>query len=152
MDQGMRFKSLLVQIDDYLTDIDRSRLHFVIGDIIPKRLRDHPTIIDTLSLWETLFERGKIDNENFTLLIEAFEEIGCSRAAKRLRSLFTPSSREISRFISNISLDYAKEIKQHQTPQSPPSFDYVAAFNEDDTIRCAGMYLIYWSESHIFSI
>ena len=89
MDADTRFRLILTEVDDELSDQDRKRLHFVIGNVIPKRLREHPTVADTVNLWETLFERGKISAEDFQFLIDTFDGIGCHRAAQKLRGVFS---------------------------------------------------------------
>lgn len=89
MDADTRFRLILTEVDEDLSDQDRKRLHFVIGNVIPKRLREHPTVADTVILWETLFERGKISSDDFQFLIDTFDGIGCHRAARKLRGIFS---------------------------------------------------------------
>jgi len=50
MDQQFDFRALLVKLQDCLSDNDRRRLHFIVGDTIPRHLRDDPTLGGTLSL------------------------------------------------------------------------------------------------------
>ena len=88
MDAENRFRQLLVEIIDTLSDGDRRRLHFLTGNDIPRPLRDNSSFNGTLDLLESLFDRGKISEQHFDYLIEAFKGIGCEEAAKRLRGLF----------------------------------------------------------------
>ena len=85
MDAEIRFRTLLLKLQDSLSDVDRQRLHFLIGSVIPRRLRDDPTINGTLNLLESLFDRGKITDQEFDFLIEAFEGIDRQDIAWRLR-------------------------------------------------------------------
>ncbi|CAF1221526.1 unnamed protein product, partial [Didymodactylos carnosus] len=85
MEPMNRCRSILLQVQERLSDDDRKKLHFLVGDIIPRGLRDDPSIGGTLNLLEALFDRGKISSQDFSYLIEVFETIDCSDAANRLR-------------------------------------------------------------------
>jgi hypothetical protein len=87
MDEQFDFRALLLKLQDCLSDNDRRRLHFLVGDIIPRHLRDDPTLGGTLSLLESLFDRAKISEQDFDYLIHAFNEIHCYEAVKRLKGL-----------------------------------------------------------------
>jgi hypothetical protein len=88
MDQQFDFRALLVKLQDCLSDNDRRRLHFIVGDTIPRHLRDDPTLGGTLSLLESLFDQAKISEQDFDYLIHAFNEIHCYAAVKRLKGFF----------------------------------------------------------------
>ena len=79
------FRSILLTLQDRLSDDDRRRLHFFLGDDVPRRISDDPSLSGTLSLLESLFDQDKISAENFSFLIEAFDEIRCLDAVKLLR-------------------------------------------------------------------
>jgi hypothetical protein len=87
MDQQFDFRALLIKLQDCLTDNDRRRLHFIVGDTIPRQLRDDPTLGGTLNLLESLFDQAKINEQDFDYLIHAFNEIHCYQAVKRLQGL-----------------------------------------------------------------
>lgn len=78
-------RGIIVRLQDYLTDDDRRRLHFFVGNDVPRRVRDEPTLSGTLALMESLFEQEKINEQDFTFLIHAFEQIRCIDAVKFLR-------------------------------------------------------------------
>ena len=80
-----RLRGILLRLQDRLSDEDRRRLHFFLGDDIPRRVRDDPTLSGTLSLMESLFDHDQISGADFTLLIDAFDEIQCHDAARILR-------------------------------------------------------------------
>ena len=84
-------RGILVRLQDHLTSDDRRRLHFFLGDDIPRRIRDDPTLSGTLSLMESLFDQDKINGEDFTFLIDAFDAIQCRDAANILRGFLRPS-------------------------------------------------------------
>ncbi|CAF5017945.1 unnamed protein product, partial [Rotaria sp. Silwood1] len=71
----------------YLSDNDRRRLHFIVGDTIPRHLRDDPTLGGTLSLLESLFDQAKISEQDFDYLIRAFNEKHCYEGVKRLQDV-----------------------------------------------------------------
>ncbi len=79
MDIELR-KFLLVLLDD-LSDTDRCRLHFVLGNDIPRRLRELSNIKSTIQVFEHLIDTGKI----FTSLIDALSTLGKSDWSKRLK-------------------------------------------------------------------
>jgi hypothetical protein len=88
MDEQFDFRALLVKLQDCLSDNDRRRLHFLVGDMIPRQIRDDPTLGGTLHLLESLFDQGRINAKDFGYLIRAFREIGCHAAVQRLKGSF----------------------------------------------------------------
>ena len=84
MDDKFDFRALLLKIQDGLSNDDRRRLHFLFGNVIPRHLRDDPSIAGTLSILESLFDQGKISDQDFDYLLGAFREIRCYDAVKRL--------------------------------------------------------------------
>ena len=89
-----QFRGILLRLQDRLSNDDRRRLHFFLGDDIPRRIRDDPSLEGTLSLMESLFDQDKINGEDFTFLIDALDEIQCQDAAKLLRGSFVSSLNE----------------------------------------------------------
>ena len=83
-ERDFHFRALLIRLQDNLSDDDRHRLHFLLGDIIPRGLRDDPTIAGTLNLLESLFDRDTINDQDFFFLIEAFQQIERHDIAQRL--------------------------------------------------------------------
>jgi len=79
MDIELR-KFLLSLLDD-LSDLDRCRLHFVLGNDVPRRLRELSNIKGTIKIFEHLIDTGKI----FTSLIDALSALGKSDWSKRLK-------------------------------------------------------------------
>jgi len=78
-------RGIILKLQDRLSDNDRKRLHFFLGDDVPRRIRDDPTLGGTLNLIESLFDQDKINAQDFTFLIKAFDEIHCMDAVKLLR-------------------------------------------------------------------
>ena len=94
MTQEMDFRALLVKVQDSLSDGDRRRLHFLFGNVIPRQLRDDPSISGTLNVLESLFDRGLIDDHDFEYLTQAFRQIQCTDVVNRLEGSSTsPSAR-----------------------------------------------------------
>lgn len=80
-----RLRSIIIKLQDNLSDDDRKCLHFFLGPDIPRRIRDDPSLGGTLSLMEVLFDQDKINGQDFTFLIDAFDENRCYDAAKTLQ-------------------------------------------------------------------
>ncbi|CAF1087351.1 unnamed protein product [Rotaria sordida] len=88
----MKFRHFLLLILDDLSDIDRCRLHFVLGKQIPRRLRQSNSIENTIQIFEYLIDTGKI----FTCLVEALSACGRSDWSKILKDFETTSSLSIT--------------------------------------------------------
>jgi len=80
-------RAILLKLQDRLSDNDRKRLHFFLGNDVPRRIRDDPSLSGTLSLMESLFDQDKISERDFSLLIDAFDQIQCTDAAKILKGM-----------------------------------------------------------------
>jgi hypothetical protein len=78
-------RAILLKLQDRLSDDDRKRLHFYLGNDVPRRIRDDPSLGGTLCLLESLFDQDKINEQDFDYLISAFDEIQCLDAVKLLR-------------------------------------------------------------------
>ena len=82
------FRATLIKIQDVLSDGDRQRLNFLLGDDVPKVLREDSTTGGAIRILDCLFEKTIITNQDCDYLIEAFMTINCHDAAKRLKGLF----------------------------------------------------------------
>ncbi|CAF0711831.1 unnamed protein product [Adineta steineri] len=81
---NIRLRSIIIKLQDCLSNDDRERLHFLLGDDVPRRLQDNTTLSGTLSIMQSLFDRNKISEQDFTFLINVFEEIPCPHAVNLL--------------------------------------------------------------------
>jgi hypothetical protein len=81
-------RAIILRLQDRLSDNDRKRLHFFLGNDVPRRIRDDQSLGGTLSLMESLFDQDKINEQDFNFLINAFDEIQCIDAVKLLRGHF----------------------------------------------------------------
>ncbi|CAF1273868.1 unnamed protein product [Adineta steineri] len=79
------FRVLLIQLSNQLSNDSREGLHFVIGPMVPRKIRDDCTPTGTLHLLEFLFDRTLISDKNFDYLICAFRKISCYDAVERLQ-------------------------------------------------------------------
>ncbi|CAF1065674.1 unnamed protein product [Didymodactylos carnosus] len=84
-DLSFRFREILIKILDHLSQAECEKLSFLLGDDVERRIRDDRTTGGTLKVFQQLFDRGKISEEDFTYLIKAFDAIKCRKAAKSLR-------------------------------------------------------------------
>ena len=84
-------KGIILNLHRRLTDNDRARLHFYLEKQVPRPLADDSSFSGTLRLMQNLFDEDKINEKNFTLLIEAFEKIQCFDAVDMLKGkIFFP--------------------------------------------------------------
>lgn len=83
----IHLRGLILKLQDCLTDSDRQRLHFFLGNDVPRQIRDDPTLNGTLRLMESLFDQDKINEGDFTFLINAFNAIQCIDAVKLLKGI-----------------------------------------------------------------
>ncbi|CAF3852816.1 unnamed protein product [Rotaria sp. Silwood1] len=79
------FRALLLKIQDLLSDNDRHRFLFLLGEDVPRYLRDDSSLSGTLRVLESLFEKAIISDQDCAYLIKAFKKIHCNDAAKRLQ-------------------------------------------------------------------
>ena len=78
-------RSILLNLHSRLTDNDRERLHFFLKNDVPRPLVDDSSLSGTLKLMQSLFDQDKINENDFTLLIEAFDQIRCFDAVDILK-------------------------------------------------------------------
>lgn len=88
MDRKFDFRALLIKIQDRLSKDDRHRLHFLVGDLIPRMQRDDVTLAGTLTVLESLFDRAAVNEDDLEFLIRIFSEIQFYDAVKLLQGLF----------------------------------------------------------------
>ncbi|CAF3482385.1 unnamed protein product [Rotaria sp. Silwood1] len=77
-------RGIILKLQDYLSDNDRQRLHFFLGDSVPRQIRDDQTLSGTLKLMESLLDQDKINESDVTFLINAFDAIQCIDGVKLL--------------------------------------------------------------------
>lgn len=80
-----QLRAIILKIEDRLSGDDRRRLHFFLGNDVPRRFRDDSSLSGTLSLMESLFDQDKINEKDFTFLINIFNQIKCFDAVKILK-------------------------------------------------------------------
>ncbi|CAF1087076.1 unnamed protein product [Didymodactylos carnosus] len=98
MDRDLHCRNILLKAQDRLSDNDRKKLYFLVGNIIPRALLDDQSTTGTLNLLEALFDRVKISVQDCSFLIDVFETIGCSDVANLLREGYqrTPPATTVS--------------------------------------------------------
>jgi hypothetical protein len=82
------FRGVLLKIQELLSDEDRYRLHFLLGKDVPRYLRDDLSLSGTLRVLDSLFEKAFISDQDCDYLIQAFSEIRCEDAKRRLQGSF----------------------------------------------------------------
>ncbi len=81
-------RSIILKLQDRLSDNDRKRLHFFLANDVPRRIGDDNTLNGTLNLMQSLFDQEKISEQDFTFLIDVFTQIQCRDAVKLLKGRF----------------------------------------------------------------
>jgi len=79
----MKLREFLLIILDDLSDLDRCRLHFVLGNEVPRRLRQLNNIENTIQIFEHLIDKGKI----FSSLIDALSACGKLNLSEKLKGI-----------------------------------------------------------------
>ena len=80
-----QLRSIIIKLESRLSDDDRERLHFYLGNDVPRKIRDDASLRGTLRLMDSLFDQDKINEQDFTFLIRAFEQIQCRDAVSLLK-------------------------------------------------------------------
>ncbi|CAF1472830.1 unnamed protein product, partial [Adineta ricciae] len=79
--------------------------HFYLGNDVPRRIRDDPTLGGTLNLMDSLFDQDIINEKDFTYLIRAFDDIHCFDAVKLLKEHFNQNREDIlNQSVQSLSL------------------------------------------------
>ncbi len=81
-------RSILLNLRYRLSDNDQELLHFYLKNDVPGTLGDDSTLNGTLRLMQSLFDQDKINERDFTLLIDAFKQIRCFDAVNLLKGFF----------------------------------------------------------------
>jgi hypothetical protein len=139
MNKQFDFRALLLRIQELLSDNDRHRLHFLLGEDVPRYLRDDLSLGGTLRLLDSLFEKTFISDQDCDYLIEAFKKIQCYDAAKRLQGL-------LFIFLTMIYIERQlclSEYQQTREKNSTRNFsiqDILLQDNEEDKISQPSLY------------
>jgi hypothetical protein len=83
MDNQLR--GIILKLQNRLSEGDRVRLHFFFGNYVPRTIRDDLSLRGTLNLMDYLFDQDTINENDFTFLINAFDDIQCTDACKLLK-------------------------------------------------------------------
>jgi hypothetical protein len=137
MMDNRHLRGIILNLETRLSDNDRKRLHFFLGNDVPRRIRDDPSLGGTLSLMESLFDQDKINEQDFTFLINAFDEIQCIDAVKLLRGNFFLL---INVSLFSVDLEHMRRIQSSRTHESiqslasimPPTLDQSLEAQDED--------------------
>ncbi len=77
--------SILLTLQDRLSNDDRGRLNLYLKNNVPRPIEDDLTLSGTLKLIQSFFDQDKINEKDFTLLIDAFKQIQCFDAVNLLK-------------------------------------------------------------------
>ena len=73
-----RLRAIILKLQDRLSNDDRKRLHFYLGNDVPRRIRDDPTLSGTLSLMDSLFDQDKVNEKDFLTRVDLLNLMGQS--------------------------------------------------------------------------
>ncbi|CAF2521725.1 unnamed protein product [Rotaria sp. Silwood2] len=129
-------RGIILKLQDCLSDNDRQRLHFFLGDTVPRPIRDDQTLNGTLRLMESLFDQDKINERDVTFLTNAFAAIQCVDAVKLLNGILIHL---INILIDFVHLEHMKRMhsnRLHKSTQSlspiiPSFIDQIIMDQED---------------------
>jgi hypothetical protein len=80
--------SILLNLQDRLTNDDRKRLDLYLKNDVPKPIGEDLTLNGILKLIQSFFDQDNINEKDFTLLIDAFKQIRCFDAVNLLEGFF----------------------------------------------------------------
>ena len=84
-------RSIILRLEDRLSEDDRTRLHFFLRDDVSRRYIDDLTLGGILNLIDSLITQDIIDENNVRFLIDALNRIQCFDAVTILKSRSPPS-------------------------------------------------------------
>ncbi|CAF1537025.1 unnamed protein product [Adineta ricciae] len=127
---NIRLRSIILKLQDRLSNDDRKRLHFYLGNDVPRRIRDDPTLGGTLNLMDSLFDQDIINEKDFTYLIRAFDDIHCFDAVKLLKEHFNQNREDIlNQSVQSLSLIMPHIFETLEADQEEDKADYIPLQN-----------------------
>lgn len=126
-------RGIILKLENRLSDSDRKRLHFFLGNDVPRRIRDDPSLGGTLSLIESLFDQDKINEQDFTFLINAFDEIQCLDAVKLLRGNFYL---QIHISLFSYAIEHMRRIQSSKLHESIQTLASIMPCSIDQSFEC----------------
>jgi hypothetical protein len=84
----MQFRALLVNLFNQLSSVNRNELHFIVGEKVPRSVREDRTPSGSLNLLDSLLDQKIISAQNPDYLINVFEQLVCYDAAEQLKGLY----------------------------------------------------------------
>lgn len=130
-----RLRAIILKLQDRLSDHDRCRLHFFLGNDVPRRIRDDPSLAGTLCLMESLFDQDKINDQDFTFLINTFDEIQCTDAVRLLKGKPSGCIRERRRTSPLIHLEHMRRTQANGVNDSVQSLISIMPQNIDRLLQ-----------------
>ncbi|CAF3773496.1 unnamed protein product [Rotaria socialis] len=85
MPSDVEFRRLLIDLDDEMSNDERKRFIFLLGNDIPKRKRDEPLV----DIFTILIDRGRISESNCNYLVELLERTKLTALAYKVASYST---------------------------------------------------------------
>lgn len=90
MPSDSEFRMLLLELEDDLSNDERKKFVFLLGEDIPRRKRDEPLV----EIFNILIDRNKISQDNCTYLLRMFEALKLFTVAYKLAQ-FEASERSL---------------------------------------------------------
>ena len=142
MNGKYEFRALLLKIQDLLSESDRTRFLSLLGEDIPRKLREDPSLFGAVRLLESHLDRAIITDQDCTYLINAFTQIQCHDAAEQLRGLLASNFENVvpNRQLNVYLLVYHQTQGQNQTLKLSLQSILLNDTDEEDKIFSTGMY------------
>ncbi len=132
MMDNQRLRGIILKLDSRLSNDDRKRLHFFLRDDFPLGIRDDSPLGVTLSLMESLFDQDLINEQDFTCLINAFDELRCTDAAKLLTGDFFF---QVNMSFFLVDVDHMRRMESNGLNQSIQSLGSIMPSTIDQSIE-----------------
>ncbi|CAF1517536.1 unnamed protein product [Adineta ricciae] len=98
---SLNYRSISIsRIQDLLSDKDRERLCFLLGESTPQIMPENCSIGETFRVLESFLEKGIISNQDYDALIQAFTNIHCYDAVKQVEVYRTDQACKNQRSVS----------------------------------------------------
>ena len=81
-------RTSILKIVDRLSEHDRQKLHFYLLNHVPRQISDNHSLQGTLNLMQSLFDQGKVSEQNPSILIDAFVKIKFYEGLKILEGIY----------------------------------------------------------------
>ncbi|CAF1305876.1 unnamed protein product [Didymodactylos carnosus] len=124
------FRGILLKMVEDLSDLDRRKFYFILGDIIPRRLRDNVSIESSIEVLEILFDILRLSDNTLSYLIHALEQIQRSDWSHRLNEYYQNKDSIFDLSVSHV----CSELSTSNISRSPSISSLLSDLRDDSAI------------------